>query len=102
MVSVVPRSFSMPSPSAKQELQLNEVSHFLRFLRCFRSTYPVSFVSSWAALPMLWSHSQGIFRRYYIILAAHANNQFDLAQTPEPNWSFREAALLCTYVVISF
>jgi hypothetical protein len=26
MVSVIPRSFSMPSPSAKQELQLNEVS----------------------------------------------------------------------------
>ncbi|KAG1769220.1 hypothetical protein CY34DRAFT_798883 [Suillus luteus UH-Slu-Lm8-n1] len=25
MVSVVPRSFSMPSPSAKQELQLNEL-----------------------------------------------------------------------------
>jgi hypothetical protein len=45
---------------------------------------------------MLWSHSQGIIRRYFIILAAH----FDLAQTPEPNWSFREAALLCSYVVI--
>jgi hypothetical protein len=60
MVSVVPRSFSMPSPSANQELQLNEVSHPSSDSRCFRGTYPVSFVSSWAALPMLWSHSQGI------------------------------------------